>query len=334
MCDFHSFINDCLLWREQRPSAIFKQIPADFVVNEILDWAFRGEGEHLFLQIEKTNANTVWVAKQLAKFYQVPPRDVGYSGLKDRYAVTTQYFSVRLPGIKPGQYELPQNDEFHVISHVLHDKKLKRGYHRYNDFCIRLRGVDDSVATINHVETTLSAIRQRGCPNLFDRQRFGHHEDNLKRLVQWINGEIALRKRQDKNFVLSALRASVFNEQLATRVQSQTWDKIIEGDVLILDGSQSHFCVESVDEAIQARAAEHDLHPAGILVGEDSEFSQQTPRLNTLMRREHLRPAYRPLRLSVKQLSYQRQEDGYVIQMRLPRGAYASGVIKQIFAIE
>ncbi len=310
----------------------------------ILNWDFKGQGEHIFLHIQKTNCNTVWIAKQLAKFYGVPPRDVGYSGLKDRHAVTTQYFSVRLPGVKPDSYELPEHEEYQVIGHTLHDKKLKRGNHKYNDFIIRLR---DVAGDCDVIEQRLAFIRDNGCPNFFDSQRFGHNNNNLTRLSAWVSGEIELRKRDEKSIVLSALRSSIFNQQLAQRVANDTWQQVIGGDMVILDGSNSHFRTDtdSIDDEIKQRAEKKDIHPAGILIGYDStdaglggehgiELGEQTEMLMTLMtlmKREHLQQGYRSLRLNVQNLAWQRDGDDWIINMRLPTGAYASGVVRQVF---
>lgn len=339
MTELSPSITPCLLWHDCRATGIFKSQPADFVVNEILDWDFKGQGEHLFLQIEKTDCNTAWIAKQLAKFYGVPPRDVGYSGLKDRHAVTTQYFSVRLPGVKPDSYTLPEHEEYRVVSHVLHDKKLKRGNHQYNDFSIRLRAIGGDRELL---EQRLAFIRDNGCPNLFDSQRFGHNNGNLQRLRQWIDGEADIRKRNEKTLLLSALRAAVFNRQLAERVQQGTWNQIQTGDTVILDGSNSRFVAETVDEALIARASRLDIHPAGLLIGADSvavnsdcsdclENNNLQANLQTLMRRERLEQGFRPLRLHVRQLTWQYTGDDCAISLRLPSGAYASGVLRQVF---
>lgn len=324
-------INDCLLWQDNRPTAVFKSCPEDFIVKEVLDWDFAGHGEHLYLYIEKTNSNTAWVAKQLARFYGVPPRDVGYSGLKDRHAVTSQYFSLRLPGVKPDDYALPEHAEYRVLNHVLHDKKLKRGNHKYNDFIIRLREVTGHKALI---EQRLNFIRDEGCPNLFDSQRFGHNNLNLVRFSQWVAGELELRKRDEKSRVLSALRASFFNRQLGERVNNHTWQQVVTGDTVMLDGSNSHFVADVVDETLRRRVAEKDLHPAGILLGADSDVAENSGRLNLLMRRERLQQGYRPLRLKVVGLAWQYTGEGdLILKMRLPAGAYASGVVRQVFAI-
>ncbi len=328
-------INDCLLWQSQRASAVFKQEFSDFIVEEQLNWTFKGEGEHLFLFIEKTNCNTVWIAKQLARFYHVPPRDIGYSGLKDRHAVTRQYFSVRLPGVKPDSYDLPEHDEYRVLSHTLHDKKLKRGNHSHNDFTIRLREVRGDKQGI---EARLRFIRENGCPNLFDNQRFGHDNNNLSRFEAWASGHLDVRKRNEKSLLLSAFRSALFNRQLATRVADGTWQQIIAGDTVMLAGSNSYFVADSLTAELQQRASDKDIHPAGCLVGEQDVLedmgSVDSTAVRELLRRERLTTGYRPLRLIVENLHWHFEEpSNCIISMRLPTGAYASGVVKQIFDI-
>ncbi|MPV86552.1 tRNA pseudouridine(13) synthase TruD [Ostreibacterium oceani] len=335
------WIDDCLLFdANSLASAQFKSIPADFVVDEQLDWQWRGTGEHIFLNIQKTNSNTLWVAKQLAKFYQVPIKDIGYSGLKDRHAVTTQYFSVRLPGVKPGAYALPTSTEFTVGHHVLHDKKLKRGQHRGNTFCIRLRHVVGNRALI---EERLAYLTQQGMPNFFDSQRFGHDAQNLIRVTDWVNGHANIAKRTEKSLLISALRAAIFNAQLAMRVKQGSWNQAMPNDTMCLAGSHSFFQIDQPDDVISKRLQSHDIHPAGVLPGKETALNSawfaddgypfERDKLQDFMNKNNLSEQYRAFRVSVKNLSWQWEGEDCCLQFSLPNGAYASAVIKQIFAI-
>ena len=84
--------------------------PEDFQVTEKLSFTPGGGGEHLYLFIEKTNANTEWVIKELARNLGVNKKDIGYAGLKDRHAVTRQWLSIYSPGAKPFDFNtLPEN---------------------------------------------------------------------------------------------------------------------------------------------------------------------------------------------------------------------------------
>ena len=71
--------------------------PEDFEVEEISAITPSGNGAHLWLWAEKVSANTDWVAGQLARAFGCSPKDVGYAGMKDRHAVTRQWFSIPSP---------------------------------------------------------------------------------------------------------------------------------------------------------------------------------------------------------------------------------------------
>ena len=78
-------------------SASLKVLNEDFIVTELPLQPPCGEGEHIWLDVEKNGANTAFVAQQLAEAAGVQERDVGYAGLKDRHAITRQWFSIYLP---------------------------------------------------------------------------------------------------------------------------------------------------------------------------------------------------------------------------------------------
>ncbi|MEZ5435306.1 MAG: tRNA pseudouridine(13) synthase TruD [Pseudomonadales bacterium] len=115
-------------------SAVFRQTPDDFFVDEQLGFALSGQGEHLCLHIEKTNQNTVFVAKQLAEWAGIKQMDVGYCGLKDRHAVTRQWFSLYL-GKREVDISALQIAGCTVLAVSKHDCKLRRGMHAGNAFC-------------------------------------------------------------------------------------------------------------------------------------------------------------------------------------------------------
>ena len=117
-----------------------REQPGDFVVREISQANPSGSGEHLWLLVRKTNCNTEWVARQLARSLGRPRRDVGYAGRKDRRAVAEQWFSVRCPSrqVSPSDVQSPGVE---ILAHAWHDRKLKRGYLQGNRFALRIRQV-------------------------------------------------------------------------------------------------------------------------------------------------------------------------------------------------
>ena len=116
-----------------RGSATFKSRPEDFCVDEILGFDLAGEGEHVYVHFRKTSQNTLWVKQQLARALGLHERDIGHAGLKDRHAVTTQWFSLYLPhGASSGTLPDIRNvniDGVEWLEVTRHKAKLRIGAH-------------------------------------------------------------------------------------------------------------------------------------------------------------------------------------------------------------
>lgn len=224
-------------WPQAYPAsgatATLKSRNEDFIVTELpLQWP-GGEGEHLWLEIEKTGANTAFVAQRLAEAAGVQERDVGYAGLKDRHAITRQWFSIYLPhGKAAGEtpdLTLLQHPEFKVLRQSRHLKKLRPGDLQGNHFRIVLRDVAGDRAAI---EANLQAVAAQGVPNYFGAQRFGFEGGNVEQGRAMLAREIRVRNPKKKGLYLSAVRSFVFNEVLALRIQQGLWGKTVPGDVM------------------------------------------------------------------------------------------------------
>jgi len=214
-------------------SGTLKRLNEDFIVTELPLQHPCGEGEHLWLEIEKNGANTTFVAQQLAEAARVPDVNVGYAGLKDRYAITRQWFSVYLPkGETPDLTQL-QHPEFKVLSQSRHMKKLRPGDLHGNRFRIVIR---DVTGERDAIEANLDAVASQGVPNYFGAQRFGHGGGNVEQGRAMLAREIRVRNPKKKGLYLSAVRSLVFNDVLALRIQSGLWGKTLPGDVMDVAG--------------------------------------------------------------------------------------------------
>jgi len=209
--------------------AALKRLNEDFIVTELPLQLPSGAGEHLWLDVEKNGANTAFVAQQLAAAAGVEERDVGYAGLKDRYAITRQWFSIYLPkGETPDLTQL-QHPEFKVLGQSRHVKKLRPGDLLGNRFRIVLR---DVTGDRDAIEANLKAVASHGVPNYFGAQRFGHDGGNVEQGRAMLAREIRVRNPKKKGIYLSAVRSFVFNEVLALRIQQGLWGKTLPGDVM------------------------------------------------------------------------------------------------------
>ena len=150
-------------------TGIFKFQADDFQVVEDLGYSPCGEGEHQFVFVEKTNTNTAFVAEQLARFVNLPLRQITYAGRKDKYAVTQQWFGIHAPGKPDFDFSNFELEGVKVLKQVRHNKKLRTGQLKGNHFTITLRQVLHPEA----IEARLQEIEKHGVPNYYGEQRFG-----------------------------------------------------------------------------------------------------------------------------------------------------------------
>lgn len=214
-------------WGGPVGSAGFRTECEDFVVNEDLGFAPDGQGEHLLLDILKRDDNTPWVAKQIARLAGVKPMDVGFCGMKDRRAVTRQWFSVYLPKDKAVDWSQLNSDTIQFLQAARHGKKLRRGDHAANLFDILLRHCAGQQAAI---DARLQQIAQQGSPNYFGEQRFGRECDNLHKVDALLASRNRRRGADGQAMVMSAARSWLFNQVLAARVADGSWRQQMDGE--------------------------------------------------------------------------------------------------------
>lgn len=321
--------------------------PEDFVVDELPLYPPSGEGDHTFVHVKKRLRNTEEVARALARFAGVRPRDVGYAGRKDRAAVTTQWFSV--PDLDPEAAHKFDMAGVYVLGARSHGHKLRTGQLAGNRFRIRVREADP--AAVVAARARLASFVVRGMPNRFGGQRFGRDGDNAIRaralLGQTGEGRPAPRERREARFLLSALQSAVFNEVLALRERGEpaAIDRVVDGDVARLHTSGGLFLVEdAAAEAARADAFEISAtgpmfgtrpFPAGGAAAELEArvlsawgLSQENLELPRGMR---LRGGRRPFRVQPAAALVASSGDGATLHFELPPGSYASVLVEELF---
>jgi hypothetical protein len=225
--------------------------PEDFRVDEIPLYPPAGEGDHTFLCVEKRLRTTEDVARALARFAGVKPRDVGYAGRKDRVAVATQWFSV--PGLDPARARDMSLPGVKLLDAARHPHKLRTGQLRGNRFRIVVRDADERLCAA--AAERLERLRRFGMPNRFGAQRFGRDGGNVQRAQRLLRGEAPAADHRSARFLISALQAAVFNAVLAAR--DTPLDALQWGDVAMIHVSGGCFVVEDpAREAPRAAAFE------------------------------------------------------------------------------
>jgi tRNA pseudouridine13 synthase len=311
---------------------------ADFRVDEHLGFEPDGGEAHRLLLVEKRDANTLYVARQLAIRAACPPGDVGFAGLKDRRSVARQWFSVPAAKGSPSLAGF-SGEGFQVLSEAAHSRKLRRGALAGNRFRIRIRELQGDAGA---VAARIARIVETGVPNYFGAQRFGHDGANLLRVAEWISTGRLPRGRESRGFLLSAARSLAFNAVLGARVTAGNWNRLLPGEIVNLSGSRSVFTAEGLDESLLERCAEGDVGPTGPLCGaggmlprglaermEQWALAPLEPLPSRLAAIE-MNAERRALVLRPKEFTHRAEAGGLELAFELPRGAFATSVLREI----
>ncbi|UJF19020.1 tRNA pseudouridine(13) synthase TruD [Vibrio sp. SS-MA-C1-2] len=341
-----SFDNFAFMLGKPVAAGLIKQLPEHFVVKEQLGFEFANRGEHFMVKIRKVGENTKYVVNELGKFCGVKSRDVSWAGLKDRHAVTEQWLSVHLPG-----KDDPDLTEFvathpgiEVLETARHDKKLRPGDLVGNSFELHLTQVDKIEDIIQRVEQ----VKERGVPNYFGEQRFGHQGNNVVQARRWGSKEINIRDKSKRSFYLSAARSWIFNQILSQRLTDDTVEQVLLGDLLQseTDHRGTLATAENLD-CLQTQVNNNTADITGPLTGDNQlptkddaeklELSiiEQEPELLALIRDNRMRQERRELLLQLQELSWtQHGDDCLQLNFSLPAGSFATSVVRELMLIK
>ncbi|MFK8028455.1 MAG: tRNA pseudouridine(13) synthase TruD [Gammaproteobacteria bacterium] len=302
---------------ETNAQGLLKQHNEDFRVTELPLTMPSGEGEHIWLKVKKNGANTAYVAQCLADYAGVKTIDVGYAGLKDRYAITEQWFSIYFPKGETPDFLQLTHDEFSVLSQNRHVKKCRRGDLIGNEFEIVFRDVQGDHTRI---EDNLLNIQQQGAPNYFGSQRFGHDGANVEQGHLMLTRETRVRQQKKKSIYLSAVRSFIFNEILADRINKGLWNQSLEGDVLDEHGTPTG--------ALWGRGRISTTLAAAEL---ENAIAEQHLTLCEGMEHAGLKQERRPLAAIPQNMTWQWLDDTQLhISFTLAPGYYATSVLREI----
>ncbi|MDM8530531.1 tRNA pseudouridine(13) synthase TruD [Anaerolineales bacterium HSG25] len=146
-----------------------KTSPTDFFVEEIPLYHPSGEGQHVYITIEKRGLSTYEAIKKVASALNIPRQKIGYAGLKDAHAITRQTLSI--DGLEPDVVAQMMIPDINVLQTNRHGNKLRIGHLKGNRFVIRVRQVTES--SLAQAQEIVNLLSTKGVPNFFGEQRFG-----------------------------------------------------------------------------------------------------------------------------------------------------------------
>lgn len=320
-------------------TGVFRQHPEHFAVTELLTPQGEPQGEHQWLWVEKRGANTAWVASQLAVFAGVHERQISYAGLKDRHAVTRQWYSIQLPGQPLLAWQQLEHPEFKVLEARLQPKKLKSGAHKGNHFSLELQ----QLSAMQPLVARWQQIVEQGVPNYFGPQRFGRQGQNIAKARAWFSGQLRQKlSRTQSGLLLSSARAFLFNQIASARIAAQRL-AIESGDALMLAGSHSFFVADDIDQTLIERLQTGDIQLTAALPGSGrnqvsgaiAEFEQQIigsySDLLEGLQKHRVDAARRPLLVRLVDAQLTQLDDQRVrLDFALPSGSFATSVLREL----
>ena len=318
----------------------FKATPEDFEVEELPAYAPSGEGEHLFLWVEKRGLSTPDMVKRLARAWNVRDDVFSWAGLKDAQAVTRQWVSLLSKDAK-GQ-GVGDHEGFRVLAAIRHQNKLRNGHLAGNRFTLKVRGVRDAGAAT----AVLEILTKRGLPNFYGEQRFGidgRNAEEGKRLL--LTGARVPHFRH--KLMLSALQSKLFNDVLNQRLERDLFDVVRTGDVLKKHATGGEFVC--ADPAIdQPRADAFEVSATGPMFGPSMRPAEGEPGLEENLALtgfgltseaferggRHTQGARRHLRVALAPVDHSVKGDVLRLQFTLPAGSYATVLLGELLKDE
>lgn len=397
-----------------------KERPEDFLVEEQPLYEPCGEGEHLYLFVEKTGMTTDDLVRHVARKCRVGRRDVGYAGLKDKHAITRQHLSVYLPGgdaqgDAEAVAEIERSRRTRVLWASRHANKLRRGHHGGNRFVIRVRAVE--ATAVLRARPILDRLAERGVPNRVGPQRFGfrNNSQEVGRLLllgefaamldemlgRTIDGEgdlltearafyrsgayrealdrwpkslrydrqvldalvkgrspgqaVRAISREQLDLLVNAFQSQVFNEVLARRLDDDSFDRLLPGDLAFKHENRACFAVDQATAELEngpdGRVGRFEVSPSGPMWAADMTRARgAVDEVEVAVLAAHgMSPqrlggdgksvvravgSRRPLRVRLRDPEVSGGVDefgGYVrLAFELPRGSYATTVLEEV----
>jgi tRNA pseudouridine13 synthase len=313
--------------------------PEDFVVEEVPAYEPSGEGEHLYLFIQKRQLTTPECVDHVGRASGVHPREIGYAGLKDKHAVTSQWISLPARGLAaPATWQLPPS--IRILKVSKHNNKLRTGHLQKNKFCIRVVGGNTSA--LPHARAIAQHLNRNGMYNYFGAQRFGRGGNNLASALHWLRTNPGRSSRFHRKLYPSVIQSEVFNRYLEARHQLG-FASLIPGEIVRLGTGHSVFCVQD-PAAEQPRYEAGELHLTGPIVGPKAKQAEGQAidlerrviddvglSADDLLRLADFAPgSRRDLVVMPEQLAVEAEPSGaLVLSFSLPPGSYATQLVQE-----
>ncbi|WP_121628605.1 tRNA pseudouridine(13) synthase TruD [Poseidonibacter antarcticus] len=310
----------------------FVQNDQDFIVTE-LPIRFSGHGNFIIFKVEKSNMDTWELIDRLCDYLGIYSNEIGYAGLKDKRATTTQYLSI--PKKYSKEMKAFRSSKIKILDSTLHNQKLNIGDLEGNRFKINLHDVE--IEELNQIQKIIKKISKKGMPNYFGYQRFGKEvEENFQKAKDVVYGDVIIKDKKLSKMLISAYQSSFFNEWLVNRLKFNEEDfKLFEGDIFNEFKRDKLFTAKSITDQILKDFQNQKILPTGLLPGRKVFRAMSEARVIEekyddmyIQEKGYRRDAIVfPKDITCK---YNSGEKMCTLEFSLPKGSYATVLIENI----
>jgi len=318
-----------------------RQKSSHFIVEEIPLYEASGEGIHLYLNITKQDTTTRDIQLGLAKIFELDPSEIGKAGLKDKYAIATQTFSVVFDGDQPVPEKIAEIVENELPVKVnwakYHTNKLRAGHLLGNKFTITITDVEEDA--LEKARKIAGKIHEIGIPNYYGVQRTGKEGENIRQGWLLLKNKKRIGDRWLRKLLISSYQSYLCNRYLAQRVENGKYTQLIQGDIAKKHDTGGVFHVKDL-EAEQNRFKNKEISFTAPMFGykmreatdESGEFESNILDSVTItkkdFRKHHIKGTRRMGRI-LPEINLETNEDGLVISFSLMKGSYATTVLRE-----
>jgi tRNA pseudouridine13 synthase len=314
-----------------------------FIVEETSLYEPMGQGEHLYINITKEGFTTREIQEKLAKFFKLSIKSVGFAGMKDKNAITTQTFSAHLvktdENLEDITSRIQNNLPIKVNWMKLHRNKIKIGHLLGNKFTIKITDLEISRdEALKRAKKIIEEIKKNGLPNFFGPQRFGIQGKNIEKGLKIIQGLKFNGSKWKKRLLVSSFQSYLCNLYLVRRLESGNFTRILKGDIAKKYDTGGLFEVEDVGKE-QKRYENHEISFTAPIYGSKMwDVKGPSQELERKVLQEvglnieifHQRGTRRLGRLLVPDISVKKCSEGLILNFSLSKGAFATIVLREI----
>jgi tRNA pseudouridine13 synthase len=334
---------------------VFNSSPRDFTVEEIPLYDFTGEGEHLVLTVRKKELTTWEMLDIISGHIGIKRKEIGYAGLKDKHAMTIQ--SISIPAKFEEKMRSFEHPQIKILNSIKHNNKIRVGHLKGNRFQIRLKKVLGIQK--EKLDSALKWIKANGVPNYFGNQRFGTDGTNWIDGKKILEGELKIRDRKTREFLIGSYQSYLFNQWLSKRMEinlllekfseeeteqvmklpegslkgtqaQHHFFKLLEGDIMMHYPYGRLFEAEDLSKEAE-RFISKDIAPTGLVPGSKTRRASGVARVleeefDETMKLYGAR-RYAWIQVTDIKSQYIEEKAHYELGFVLPKGCYATNVL-------